>query len=282
MWLWGYASGLALAQENGRKQDAHDEQNAQDQQNASTPSTAYVPVTEPAAAESPTQTSAPVAAEPEQRSAPEAPEAGAESPASGVSRWRWSHELQRRFNDPFAGEHRHLGFSFRLGAGLGYGHARRKLVKGSSKVSGLDGSINLDFGGSVIENLIVYGRLEGSAYNHGSSGDSANAGSAFLGLIGAGARYHFMPVNVYASGTLSLATLRVTDDLGKPDNAHPGFGLTLEAGKDWWAGSARDLRAYGLGLRFGYVRCGPAGKRNNDDKAWASLALSAVFSVAYN
>jgi hypothetical protein len=175
---------------------------------------------------------------------------------------------------------RHVGFSLRVGAGLGFGSAHRKHA---STVSGLEGSLHVDIGTTVLENLVVYGRLEGFAFNHLPSHDPSDAGNAYFGLVGAGARYYFMPIDWYAGGTLSLAGVLITSDHDAPDeNAHPGFGLSVETGKNWWAGSRRDLRAVGLGLRGSYVWASPAGKSSKDDHPWVGLALCVVFSVAYN
>jgi hypothetical protein len=170
----------------------------------------------------------------------------------------------------------------RVSAGLGFGQTRRKLSKGSYKVSGLEGQLSLDIGASVIDNLIVYGRISGFAWNSLRESDSANAGGAYLGLLGAGARYYLMPHNVFASATLGIAATQVLDDLGNSQNAHPGFGFELELGRDFWAGTPLDRRAVGLSLRFGYVTAGAASTGQKDPKAWNSLAFSLLFSAAYN
>ena len=179
-------------------------------------------------------------------------------------------------------ERRHLGFSIRLSAGAGYGWARRKLPRGSSRVHGLSGQLSLDVGAAAMENLIVYGRVAGFSWNQLGDGGSANAGSAYVGLLGAGARYYLLPLNLYGSATAALAVLKITNDLGKPQNATPGFGLELEVGRDFWAGTPLDRRAIGVGLRFGWVHCGAAGTGLSDPKPWNAYALSFVFSVGYN
>jgi len=194
----------------------------------------------------------------------------------------WAHTLEHPFHEGGPDLRRHVGFSWRVGAGLGFGTARRKLVQGSSTVDGIAGSLHIDVGATVIENLVVYGRLEGFGFNHLPSRDTNDTGNAYFGLIGAGARYYFMPLDWYAGGTLSLAGVLVTSDHGASEKAHPGFGVSLEGGKNWWVGARRDLRAIGLGLRASYVWASPAGKSSKDDNAWMGLALCLVFSVAYN
>ncbi|HEX4354123.1 MAG TPA: hypothetical protein VHZ95_14440, partial [Polyangiales bacterium] len=117
------------------------------------------------------------------------------------------------------------------------------------------------------------------AFNHASSHDTPNSGSAYFGLIGAGARYHFMPIDWYVSGALAVALVRITRDLGMPENAHPGFGLELETGKNWWAGTKLQKRTIGLGLRFSYVTAASVG---DGAKAWNGTVISLVFSTSYN
>jgi hypothetical protein len=175
---------------------------------------------------------------------------------------------------------RYHGFSLRLTAGIGYASASRDVTHGLSSISGLDAVLSLDVGSTPIENLIVFGRLSGFAFNHMGSSDSSDASGAYFLMFGAGARYHFMPFDWYASGALALAAGKITNDAGTDQNTHPGFGLELETGKNWWAGTKFQKRAVGLGLRFAYVNCGSS--HEGSSKPWVSTALSLVFSVSYN
>jgi hypothetical protein len=171
------------------------------------------------------------------------------------------------------------GLSLRLSAELGYGKTDRELPAGETQVSGLEGGISLDVGGAVMPDFIVYGRVAGFAFNHASSSDSPNVGTAYYALIGAGARYHFMPFDWYGSGTLGVVAMSVTGDLNQVENAAPGIGLQLETGKNWSSGADDGHGTIGVGLRFTYARCGSVG---GIDDPWVTLALSGVFSVAYN
>jgi hypothetical protein len=177
----------------------------------------------------------------------------------------------------------HRGISVRVSAGLGYGVMKRRVTDSSSyKVRGLEGQLSLDIGASVIDNLIVFGRFSGFAWNSMFVTDSANAGGAYLGLLGAGARYYLMPANVFGSAALGVAAIQVLNDLGVSQNAYPGFGLELEAGKDFWAGTPLDQRGTGLSLRFGFVHCGSVQHTGADLKPWNSYSISVLFSAAYN
>jgi len=209
--------------------------------------------------------------------APEpAPPAPARTPLGGppVAVENWPLETERA---PYTRVYR--GFSARLSAQLGLASAIRDLDEGRTRISGLNGGVMLDVGASAADNFILYGRIGGFALNHSSSSDSPNAGSAYFGLLGAGARLHFMPFDWYASGTLSLALASTTNDLGVVENAEPGVGIQLETGKNWGTGSSAEWATVGAGLRFSYVRCGSVG---GIDEPWIGMALSLVFSIAYN
>jgi hypothetical protein len=169
---------------------------------------------------------------------------------------------------------RHLGFSLRFSVGIGFALAQRDIRRGQSKISGVDGLMNVDIGATAMENLIVFGRLGGTGFDHARSSDSKNAGSAFFGVFGAGARYHFMPIDWYASGVLEMTGVGVTNDLGNSQDSGPGFGMELETGKNWWAGSYRERWTVGLGLRFAYLRSGSVQARPGErsDDPWQTTA----------
>ncbi|MET0385872.1 MAG: hypothetical protein ABW321_07930 [Polyangiales bacterium] len=178
------------------------------------------------------------------------------------------------------------GFSGRLTLGMGWGAARRSKAPnadgravGTFEVSGLAGSITLDIGATLVENLVLFGRASGIAFNHVGLGDTANAGNGFIGLIGPGVRYHFPPMHWYVSGVLALAGVLATDDRNEKQRATPGFGSQLEAGMQWWVGNKFQKRAVAFGMRFDLVYAGGAGAIGGD---WLAGAYSLVFSTAYN
>ncbi|HKU45173.1 MAG TPA: hypothetical protein VJR89_43735 [Polyangiales bacterium] len=179
---------------------------------------------------------------------------------------------------------RHLGFSLRVSIGAGFAWANHELRKDEAKISGPNALISVDAGGTPIENLIVFGRFGGFALSSAHTSDNADASTAFFGLIGAGARYHFMPYDWYTSAAIELALVSVANAIGDSQKAGPGFGFELEAGKNWWAGSYRDRWTVGLGLRFAYARSGSTETQGSDRsrEPWTGLALSLVFSASYN
>jgi hypothetical protein len=171
------------------------------------------------------------------------------------------------------------GFSVRLSAQIGLANASRDVDDARTRISGPNGGVMLDIGTTAVDNVIVYGRVGGFALNHASESDTPNAGSAYFGLLGAGARYHFMPFDWYGSGTLAIAVASTTNDLGVVENAKPGLGFQIETGKNWGTGPDARSTTIGAGLRFSYVRCESLGEI---DAPWIGTELSLVFSIAYN
>jgi hypothetical protein len=249
----------------------------------STPSAAAAPAPAPEApapAPAPPEAPAPPPAEapaPPPAAAPEAP------PPSAAPSDRFPGSPHALFTTG-TDARRHVGLSVRVTVGAGYGSADHDRRKGEAKVSGPNGLVSIDVGGTPIEDLIVFGRISGFGVDHAGSSDSDNAGAAFFAVIGPGARYHFMPFDWYVSGMLGLSLVSVVDNVGEAQNAGPGFGFELETGKNWWAGSYRDRWTIGLGLRFAYARSGSARTAENDKshEPWQGTALSLVFSTAYN
>jgi hypothetical protein len=171
-----------------------------------------------------------------------------------------------------------------MSVGIGFAIAEREIRRGNSQISGVNGLINFDVGATPMENLIVFGRIGGTGFDHARSSDSRNAGSAFFGVFGAGVRYHFMPIDWYVAGVLAMTGVGVTNDLGASQDAGPGFGMEFETGKNWWAGSYRERWTVGLGLRFAYLRSGAVQARPGErtDDPWQATAISLVFSTSYN
>jgi hypothetical protein len=180
---------------------------------------------------------------------------------------------------PIVGKQEHVGFSLRVSGGIGSAGARRDLSRGSYSVSGLSGLASLDIGGTPVDNLVVYGHLGGLAFNPMS--DALGAGGAYFILLGPGARYYFMPFDWYAGGALGLELMAVTNAKGTVENARPGVGLELEAGKEWSA-AAQSEWSVGLGLRFSYAHCPASTSARDPNNAWRVLGLSLVFSVTYD
>ncbi|HEX4355582.1 MAG TPA: hypothetical protein VHZ95_21800, partial [Polyangiales bacterium] len=80
------------------------------------------------------------------------------------------------------------------------------------------GNLTVDVGAAVIDNLIVRGRIEGALGGFKDSPFGPGHTAALFGMLGAGADYYFMPINLYVGGTLGVAgvTIAEINDLDKP------------------------------------------------------------------
>lgn len=171
----------------------------------------------------------------------------------------------------------HDGFFLRLSGGGG--HASTSIGEGGSKLemSGGAADINLAIGGVVSRDLILHGTLFGWAIADptvklGSAESSANADLTMSGF-GGGITYYFMPVNMYLSPTVGLASLSLDGDVDGSTDL--GFALDLTLGKEWWVGGG-----WGLGLAgmFGYHSIPEKGV----DESWSGTSFAVRFSATMN
>jgi tetratricopeptide (TPR) repeat protein len=180
------------------------------------------------------------------------------------------------------GYHSHDGFFLRMQLGLGF--TSLSADRADVRVSGASGHFSLAVGGTLSGKLALFGELGGGSVTEPRV-TVGNQSAKFDGELsvftfGAGAAYYFMPINVYLSATLggSQVTLKVKDPVGdRTLESKTGLGLTLSAGKEWWA--ARDV---GLGLALQLH--GSAVKENVpvDPDTLTPGWVSLVFSGTYN
>lgn len=151
------------------------------------------------------------------------------------------------------GAREHDGFFLRLSIGPGAGRAHYKesiddLRVSTVEASGLAGMFDLAVGGRVVGNLIVHGNLMFSRFDSPTRRvdgvkDAALHVASSSTLLGAGASYYFMPLNVYLSASLGMAWAferRAGDQL----RTGTGVFVALAAGKEWWVGRSGE---WGLG-----------------------------------
>lgn len=140
--------------------------------------------------------------------------------------------------------HDDLYMRINLGAGSGYANYENLF-----ELNGVAGIFSIHIGGSVSENLILFGRVGAFSL---SDPDVTLAGTFTFGSenttynvtgFGAGITY-YLPYNFYLSGSLDLpiATLQVGDSEG---SSEIGFGSELAVGKEWWISDE-----WAMGLAF--------------------------------
>jgi len=151
------------------------------------------------------------------------------------------------------GYREHDGFFLRLsiGPGAGRAHYRERVDNdrtSSVEASGLAGMFDVSVGGRVVGNLIVHGSLMFTRFDSPTRRvddvkDAALHVTSSSTMLGAGASYYFMPLNVYVSSSLGMAW---TFERRENDQLRSGTGVfvALAAGKEWWVGRSGD---WGLG-----------------------------------
>ena len=138
---------------------------------------------------------------------------------------------------------RHQGFFLRADVDLGY----FKSGTPSLTYSGPGGGFGIAMGGSVADNLALYGQLFGSKVNNPSisaglgTASTNNFGVSMVGL-GGGLTYYFMPINIFVAGTLGVGRVYVSNG---PLSFHTQLGPVGRLGMGWeW----RISRGWGIGV----------------------------------
>lgn len=150
------------------------------------------------------------------------------------------------------GVHEHDGFFLRMLYGFGYAELVEKDVLGSDMTySGEAGVLRFQIGGTVSENLILYGEFGGVMQFDPEldwMGQSISTSDVTVSVFdfGGGLTYYLMPSNFYFS--LSLHTSQATIEAkGETGESEYGFGFNAMIGKEWWVGEqwALGVSAYG-------------------------------------
>jgi hypothetical protein len=180
------------------------------------------------------------------------------------------------------GFHAHDGFYLRMHAGFG----TSRTSGGGLEISGPTGTFSVAMGGSVTEQLVVFGEIfdevDTSPTVKRDGVKQSAAGTSVTHTIlgyGVGAAYYVMPLNLYLSGTAAVgnASIDFTTLAGKVSVAtKTGFIGRVSAGKEWWVSPN-----WGLGVALNLT----AGWMADKDAAGTRLtstAASVAFSATFN
>jgi len=184
-----------------------------------------------------------------------------------------------------SGVHEHDGFFLRMALGAGYAELVEKNVMGSDmKFSGACSALRFQIGGTVAENLILYGDLGGVVQVEPEfewQGQSASTSDVSVSVfdIGGGITYYLMPSNFYFSLSL-LSSQAVFENNNSKGESQFGFGVNAMIGKEWWVG---DDWAIGAAI-YGYYssmkdKADPASGQENDIN---NLSVGVIFSATYH
>ena len=177
----------------------------------------------------------------------------------------------------------HDGFFLRFTPGIGYVSTSESVSDLSIGISGVGVLGGFSLGWAVVDNLILHLDFASAqlvnpsvSLTRGGTTISKDAtASETLSSFGAGASYYIMPANIYIGGAIHAATLSLDTNTSHVDSGL-GWGLALNAGKEWWVSDN-----WGLGLaaqvRFSSVPdTGPNAQRLN------SPVTGLTFSATYN
>jgi hypothetical protein len=165
----------------------------------------------------------------------------------------------------------HTGFYLRLQGGLGGTSAS----DGNVTLSGGSGAMNVEIGGALFEDFILFGKVWGASTPnpavtvYGVTFLNAGTATGGFGALGVGINYYLMPANFYFSGAISGTSLILKDSGSQVGTATTGIGLHLGLGKEWWVSANWGL---GIGGELALTRA----------YNWSAGALILYFSATYN
>ena len=186
-----------------------------------------------------------------------------------------------------AGAFSHDGFLLRVTSGFTIGNLSVDSADGgdTQRDGALFADLALDVGAAVIPNLIVRGRLWGQLFALRDS----DFGKRIVGLsggIGVGVDYYFMPINIRLGVTPSLAGITLVDvqepdeeRAGRARRSKAGFGLDLDAAKEWWVSSSLGI---GVGVRLRFITVAPERIGAPNDGRLNSFQGGVHFALTFN
>jgi hypothetical protein len=148
------------------------------------------------------------------------------------------------------------------------------------KWTGLGLGLGLSVGGSLMENLALHAdfhtTLVANPQQRAFGRKSDLDADLVMESMGLGLTYHFMPVNIFVSGSAGIGVLVFEQDAdGASKDTSAGLTLSAMLGKEWWVG-----HDWGIGVagQIFYLRV----KDYVDDKRIDALAFNVLFSATYN
>jgi hypothetical protein len=204
---------------------------------------------------------------------------------------------EKRTYSSSQGAHGHDGLYLRLAAGYGYLKASESYGGETDPYSEAGPTLNAAIGYAMVGNLILYGEFgmtrvtNASGTRNGmvinSLGPPSYRQDLTLFGFGPGISY-YLPLNLYVSGTLTLAKLWFVDDYANfpPPDTDWGIGGSLAVGKEWWIS-----RNWGIGIaaRVDYASMKHHLRIRTSDKSYTTFdpwmhvtRFSLLLSATYN
>jgi len=177
----------------------------------------------------------------------------------------------------------HKGFYLRMQLGIADANSKGTEYSDGldTEVSGIASVIQIDVGGAIKENLILFGTLRGITtldpdYRKGNFDFSSSVTSYNFSDMGIGITYYFMPTNFFIGGSLNIEQnnmeIKSNNETDK-FNTDNGFGLNLNVGKEWWVSDN-----WGLGVAL----FGEFGNVPDAEGKIKNIAYGLLFSATFN
>ena len=205
--------------------------------------------------------------------------------------------LSQNLPNPISARH-HDGFFLRYVAGGGTGNYQSEPVGSATDYfnkfkfsGGLPISSALQIGGTVSENVIVFGEVcsnlllspDGEIWRENAD---VTVNQVLFGGVGPGITYYFMPVNIYVSGSLlytvgvhdyeaTYSSIFLQEEVMERRGAL-GFATHFIVGKEWWVGEE-----VGIGASA-YAYLGWLSDPDFKDRSITSNSFGVMFSLTYN
>jgi len=181
------------------------------------------------------------------------------------------------------GFHEHDGFFLRFHAGFGTAKMVEKEVPGGDMtLSGTAAAFRFQIGGSIAENLVLFGEIGSAMITNpqlewGTLSHSTEHTYLSITDIGAGFTYYFMPSNIYICGSLTLSKDEIEIE-NRAAQTKNGIGASISVGKEWWVGAQ-----WGLGLAGFFSFSNPVDKDPESDREYpiTNTVVGLVFSATY-
>jgi len=183
-----------------------------------------------------------------------------------------------------AGEkYKHDGFYLRLTTGAGGIVSREKAERTEVSFSGPGGMTSLGIGLALRENLMVNADLFGSVVrNPEMKIDGEKIGKSSVELqstgLGVGLTYYIMPVNLYLSGSVGIASQSAKVNQFKYETKE-GYGLNFLFGKEWWVGGSWGL---GVAAQFFFNSVPDKNLLTGKEYRFKTTGIGILFSATYN
>lgn len=195
----------------------------------------------------------------------------------------------------YNGAHEHDGFYLSMALGPAFSAINYRYT-GPAGSPGSTGSIrtasavfngngaefDLKIGGAVMENLIIHGTIISTAVvgpdvrSNGRHAKTRNDFGISETMIGGGATYYLMPLNMFGSASAGIGHYTVSQG-NSSINTDRGFAMQLKIGKEWWIS-----KNWGFGIGLTYGKTTLTNRNGSHTEEFDSNHFAVLFNTTFN